>query len=47
MNRAVTTERITPNSGFAKAILGESGVDVNLCYQCGKCAAGCPVAYSE
>ncbi|MDH3744201.1 MAG: 4Fe-4S dicluster domain-containing protein [Acidobacteriota bacterium] len=41
----MTTERITPNSGFAKAILGESGVDVNLCYQCGKCAAGCPVAY--
>ncbi|MCP4205078.1 MAG: heterodisulfide reductase subunit C [bacterium] len=46
MTQAATAETITPTSGFAYSILGESGVDVNLCYQCGKCAAGCPVAYA-
>ena len=30
---------------FSRKVREESGVDVNLCYQCGKCAAGCPVAY--
>src|SRR3989339_1409448 len=29
---------------FLGEILKESGQDVNLCYQCGKCTAGCPVA---
>lgn len=29
---------------FGRAILAESDVDVNLCYQCRKCTAGCPLA---
>jgi heterodisulfide reductase subunit C len=37
---------VSPTSGLAKAILEASGTDVNMCYQCGKCAAGCPVAYA-
>lgn len=24
----------------------EAGTDVNLCYQCGKCSAGCPAAFA-
>ena len=34
-----------PNQ-LAGAVLHECGQNVNLCYQCGKCAAGCPVAYA-
>jgi heterodisulfide reductase subunit C len=30
---------------FSRKVREESGVNVNLCYQCSKCAAGCPVAY--
>ena len=41
-----TAEVITPTPGLARAIREVSDVDVNLCYQCGKCAAGCPVAYA-
>jgi len=26
------------------AVFDETGVDVGLCYQCGKCTAGCPMA---
>ncbi len=37
---------ITPSeSPLAEAVLSESGQNVNLCYQCKKCAAGCPIAY--
>lgn len=37
---------ITPSeSPLAASILSESGQNVNLCYQCLKCAAGCPIAY--
>lgn len=35
----------TPRSGLAEAVFRENGQNVNLCYQCGKCAAGCPVSY--
>jgi heterodisulfide reductase subunit C len=31
---------------FVRSVLAESDVDTNLCYQCRKCAAGCPVAYA-
>src|SRR3990172_310562 len=37
--------RISSGSSLAEAILSESGQNVNLCYQCGKCAAGCPISY--
>jgi len=30
---------------LADAVLSESGQNVNLCYQCKKCAAGCPISY--
>ncbi|MCI1479833.1 MAG: 4Fe-4S dicluster domain-containing protein [Eggerthellaceae bacterium] len=33
-------------SGPLSEIAAASGVDVKECYQCGKCAAGCPVAAS-
>jgi heterodisulfide reductase subunit C len=35
-----------PSSQLATAIQAESGTNVNRCFQCGKCAAGCPVAYA-
>lgn len=34
-----------PQSQLAEAVLSESGQNVNLCYQCMKCAAGCPISY--
>ena len=37
---------ITSQSQLAKAVLDESGQNVNLCYQCRKCAAGCPISYA-
>ena len=37
---------ITSQSQLAKAVLSESGQNVNLCYQCRKCAAGCPISYA-
>jgi len=36
---------ITSGSKLAEAVMAESGQNVNLCYQCGKCAAGCPISY--
>ena len=37
---------ITSHSELAEAVLTESGQNVNLCYQCRKCAAGCPISYA-
>ena len=37
---------ISPRSQLAEEVLKESGQEVNLCYQCRKCAAGCPVSYA-
>lgn len=37
---------ITSGPGLAEAVLRESGQNVNLCYQCMKCAAGCPISYA-
>ncbi len=34
------------SGGLAEAVLRESGQNVNLCYQCRKCAAGCPISYA-
>ena len=31
---------------LAEAVMEESGQNVNLCFQCGKCAAGCPISYA-
>jgi len=30
---------------FSDSVEAIGGVDVSFCYQCGKCASGCPVAY--
>lgn len=40
------TAAVIPNSSLAREVLEEFGVNVNRCYQCGKCAVGCPVAYA-
>ncbi len=37
---------LTVKSQSAKAVFNENGQNVNLCYQCRKCAAGCPVSYA-
>ena len=38
---------VTPSeSPLAESVLSESGQNVNLCYQCNKCAAGCPISYA-
>jgi heterodisulfide reductase subunit C len=41
-----TNLTITSQSQLAEALLRESGQNVNLCYQCRKCAAGCPISYA-
>ncbi|MHC4454640.1 MAG: 4Fe-4S dicluster domain-containing protein, partial [Planctomycetota bacterium] len=43
MKIKITTKELT--SDFAKEVKERSGIDVKKCYQCGKCTAGCPVAY--
>ncbi len=35
---------VKSQSQSAEAVFNESGQNVNLCYQCRKCAAGCPVS---
>lgn len=35
-----------PAGELARTVQAVSGVDVNQCYQCGKCAAGCPLAFA-
>ena len=39
------TTRIKDNKDFIKYVSDESGQPVQQCYQCGKCTAGCPVAF--
>ncbi|MCL4369588.1 MAG: 4Fe-4S dicluster domain-containing protein [Chloroflexi bacterium] len=36
----------TSVSQFADQLAEASGVDINVCYQCKKCASGCPIAYA-
>lgn len=33
-------------SDFSQAVKSTSGLDVNLCFECAKCASGCPLAYA-
>lgn len=37
---------VPARSQLAEEVLLESGQNVNLCYQCSKCGAGCPVSYA-
>ncbi len=39
-------QSITKNADFTEKIGIESGQPVQKCYQCGKCTAGCPVAFA-
>ncbi len=44
------TTKILPPQGKDRALLAriekEAGTSINLCYQCGKCSAGCPVGFA-
>lgn len=40
----VAVVRGSPDLAEKAKIIG--GVDVNLCFQCGKCSSGCPVSYA-
>jgi heterodisulfide reductase subunit C len=33
-------------SNFIKKVAELSGQNLNLCYQCGKCSAGCPMSFA-
>lgn len=39
------SEKWRKNAEFVKELEVESGVNFNSCYQCGKCSAGCPMAF--
>lgn len=45
-----TVTRIVPLTEEDKKLLQkleiEAGTDVNMCYQCGKCSAGCPAGFA-
>ncbi len=47
MNLAI---KLSPATEKQKALLAsvekDAGTNVNLCYQCGKCTAGCPAAFA-
>ena len=42
---SVTSER-TGSAEFLDQVETQSGQKVRICYQCGKCSAGCPVGYA-
>jgi len=42
----IDSEPIIPDRAFPTTIRTLSGVNVNLCYQCKKCTAGCPMNYA-
>ncbi|MBC9783207.1 4Fe-4S dicluster domain-containing protein [Heliobacterium chlorum] len=37
---------VASSQDFRDRLKQEYGVDVSLCYQCGKCSAGCPAAFA-
>ena len=41
-----SVQTVAGRSKLAEAVMAESGQNVNLCFQCGKCAAGCPISYA-
>ncbi|MHC4437045.1 MAG: 4Fe-4S dicluster domain-containing protein [Planctomycetota bacterium] len=40
-----SVQTVISGSKLAEAVMAECGQNVNVCYQCGKCAAGCPLSY--
>lgn len=45
-NNAVKLSAENNTATLLARIEKEAGTSVNLCYQCGKCSAGCPVAFA-
>ncbi|MGR3317385.1 MAG: 4Fe-4S dicluster domain-containing protein [Candidatus Anammoxibacter sp.] len=43
MTNTITLNELS--SGFSAEIEKRSGIKVRECYQCGKCTAGCPIAF--
>jgi heterodisulfide reductase subunit C len=43
---AIRPETIVPNDSLLKKVQQDVGVNVNLCYQCSKCSAGCPMNFA-
>lgn len=45
-----TAVKLTPTTESQKAFISrieqEAGTSIHLCYQCGKCSAGCPAAFA-
>lgn len=37
---------IMPDANFLKQLNDDIRANVNVCYQCGKCSAGCPMSYT-
>lgn len=46
MGTVELTSTLENGKDFVAHVEAESGVDVKKCYQCGKCSAGCPVAFA-
>jgi heterodisulfide reductase subunit C len=48
MANSVASDRLTvsEDKSFKEEIEKLSGQNINSCYQCGECTAGCPVAYT-
>lgn len=42
----VSHQTISPNNNLLKKIQQQIGVNANLCFQCSKCSAGCPMSYA-
>ncbi|HUV44101.1 MAG TPA: 4Fe-4S dicluster domain-containing protein [Dehalococcoidales bacterium] len=42
----VKLSRASLRSEFCAKVSELSGQDLNLCYQCGKCSAGCPMSFA-
>jgi len=44
MRVVISPEKV--HSEFVKKVVEVSGQNLNLCYQCGKCSAGCPMSFA-
>ncbi|PKM79426.1 MAG: heterodisulfide reductase subunit C, partial [Firmicutes bacterium HGW-Firmicutes-13] len=45
MEQVVLNTALEASQPFISEIISKSHVDIKKCYQCGTCAAGCPVGY--